>query len=311
MGGTRRRGRVDAVEQAVQQWEQADLLGAWNAAPSPVPSPVVPASGLAAAAAETPVVTTVMTPVLPPPVSPPEVTKPTSGARPPTLERLLILDTETTALRPEDGDCIEVGAVLFAVPSRAVLTQVSFLLPCQENAAEAINGIPAAVTRLAQPWREALHCLLAMVAQADAILAHNAAFDRQWFGRGALPALDKPWICSMEDIRWPREKNLRAAPSVRDLAIAHGVPVWAAHRALTDCIYLVQVFERCQDLEGLLQVACEPRRLYRAQLSYNDRHLAKEAGFRWNEPVPGAWSKRLSEREIAALPFPVHTVESA
>jgi DNA polymerase-3 subunit epsilon len=294
---------VDAVEQAVQQWEQADLLGAWASAPSPVPPTVAPTVPPA-------VPLVVPSPELAPPVSLPKVTTPAPRARPLTLERLLILDTETTALRPEDGDCIEVGAVLFAVASRAVLTQVSFLLPCQENGAEAINGIPAAVTRLAQPWREALHCFMAMVDQADAILAHNAAFDRQWFGRGALPALDKPWICSMEDIRWPREKNLRAAPSVRDLAIAHGVPVWAAHRALTDCTYLVQVFERCQDLEGLLQAACEPRRLYRAQLSYNDRHLAKEAGFRWNEPVPGAWSKRLSEREVAALPFSVHPVDS-
>ena len=40
-------------------------------------------------------------------------------------ETLLILDTETTALRPEEGQCIEVGAVLFHVPQRAVLTQVS------------------------------------------------------------------------------------------------------------------------------------------------------------------------------------------
>ena len=225
------------------------------------------------------------------------------------LQQLLILDTETTALRPEDGDCIEVGAVLFAVPSRAVLTQVSFLLLCQENAAEAINGIPAAVTRLAQPWREALHCLLAMVAQADAILAHNAAFDRQWFGRGALPALDKPWICSMEDIRWPADRRLQARPSVRDLALAYGVPVWAAHRALTDCTYLVQVLQRCPDLELLLQQALEPRRLVRARVSYDERQLAKEAGFRWNEPVRGAWSRRLSEREIAALPFAVDPIE--
>ena len=36
--------------------------------------------------------------------------------------------------------------------------------------------------------------------------------------------------------------------------------------------------------------------------------LAKDAGFRWNEPVPRAWSRRLSEREIAALPFPVDPV---
>lgn len=227
-----------------------------------------------------------------------------------SIQKLLILDTETTALRPEDGDCIEVGAVLFAVASRAVLTQMSFLLPCQENGAEAVNGIPAAVTRLDQPWREALHCFLAMAAHADAILAHNVAFDRQWFGNGVLPALDKPWICSMDDIRWPQEKNLRAAPSVRDLAIAYGVPVWAAHRALTDCTYLVHVLERCDDLEGLLQAACEPRRLYRALLSYDNRHLAKEAGFRWNEPVPGAWSKRLSEREAAELFFSVVPVEA-
>ena len=65
---------------------------------------------------------------------------------------LLILDTETTGLEPASAQCIEVGAVLFQVPQRAVLAQVSFLLPAQANPAEAINGIPAAVTRLAQPW---------------------------------------------------------------------------------------------------------------------------------------------------------------
>jgi DNA polymerase-3 subunit epsilon len=224
-------------------------------------------------------------------------------------ERLLILDTETTALSPQQGQCIELGAVLFDVASRSVLMQVSFLLPCDHNPAQAVNGIPAAVSRLSQPWRSGMACFEAMLAGADAVLAHNAAFDRQWFGTADLPALDKPWICSMEDIRWPAERQLRATPSVRDLALAYGVPVWAAHRALTDCIYLVQVFQRCDELETLLQVALEPRRLVRARLSYDERQLAKDAGFRWNEPVPKAWSRRLSEREIAALPFPVDPVE--
>jgi DNA polymerase-3 subunit epsilon len=95
---------------------------------------------------------------------------------------------------------------------------------------------------------------------------------------------------------------------VRDLALAYGVPVWAAHRALTDCTYLVQVFERCADLEVLLQAALEPRQLYRACLSYAERHRAREAGFRWNEPVSGAWSRRLSQREVEALPFPVELI---
>ena len=86
------------------------------------------------------------------------------------------------------------------------------------------------------------------------------------------------------------------------------MPVWAAHRALTDCIYLAQVFERCADLEALLQAALEPRSLYRAELAYAERHRAREAGFRWNEAVPRAWSRRLSRREAEALPFPVQLV---
>jgi DNA polymerase-3 subunit epsilon len=223
---------------------------------------------------------------------------------------LLILDTETTGLSPQTGQCIEVGAVLFHVPCRSVLSQVSFLLPCASNAAEAINGIAAEVTRLEQPWQAALVCFEAMVASADALVAHNAAFDQQWFGQPPLPRLKKRWICSMEDIRWPAGRNLRAAPSVRDLALAYGVPVWAAHRALTDCIYLAQVFERCERLDTMLLEAMEPRRLYRARLPYAERHRAKDAGFRWNEPVPGAWSRRMSEREAEALPFPVDVVEA-
>jgi DNA polymerase-3 subunit epsilon len=212
-------------------------------------------------------------------------------------------------LSPEQGVCIEVGAVLFDVESRAVLQQLSFLLPCQANPAEGINGIPAAVTRLPQPTEAALALFAALVAGADAVVAHHAAFDRQWFGHGTLPALAIPWICSMEDIRWPAELQLRPNPSLRDLALAHGVPVWAAHRALTDCDYLVHVFQRCAQLEVLLVAAQEPRELYRARLSYAERHLAREAGFRWNEPVAGAWSRRLSQREAEALPFPVLPVE--
>ena len=71
----------------------------------------------------------------------------------------------------------------------------------------------------------------------------------------------------MDDIHWPADRQLRAAPSVRDLALAYGVPVWAAHRALTDCTYLVQVLERCSDLEELLLAALEPRLLGRANLA--------------------------------------------
>ncbi len=233
------------------------------------------------------------------------------AAFPPSVvpRTLLILDTETTGLDPETQHCVEVGAILFDVQSRAVLAQQSFLLPAETNAAEPINRIPAAVTRLPQPWKEGLRWFQNLLDAADVLVAHNAAFDRQWFGRGELPAVTQPWLCSMDDMRWPADRQLRSRPSVRDLALAYGVPVWAAHRALTDCIYLAEVFARCEDLEQQLLQGLEPRQLVRAKVSYDDRQLARDAGFRWNDPIKGAWARRMSEREIQELSFPVTPVD--
>ena len=245
------------------------------------------------------------------PAEPSELAEPSAPTQHQAPELLLILDTETTGLEPSRAQCIELGAVLFHVPSRSVLSQVSFLMPAQRNPAQHVNGIAPQITQLSQPWQAGLTCFEAMLEAADAVLAHNVAFDRQWFGIDPLPPIHKPWICSMEDIHWPSERHLRPNPSVRDLALAYGVPVWAAHRALTDCTYLVQVFERCTELEALLQAAMEPRQLFRANLPYAERHRAKEAGFRWNDPVRGAWSRRLSDREVAALSFAVEAVEPA
>ena len=226
-------------------------------------------------------------------------------------EQLLIVDTETTGLDVQTDQCLEVGAVLFSVSSRQVLAQVSFLLPVDSNPAEAINRIPAPVTRMPQPWQQGLAYFQELMSSADVLVAHNASFDRQWFGRGVLPSASRPWLCTLEDVRWPAERQLRARPSVIDLALAYGVPVWAAHRALTDCLYLAEVFRRCDDLELLIARGLEPRCLMRAQVSYDDRHLAREAGFRWNDPVKGAWVRRLSQREAEALAFPVVAVENA
>ena len=43
----------------------------------------------------------------------------------------------------------------------------------------------------------------------------------------------------------------------------------------------------------------------RARVSYDDRHLARDAGFRWNDPIKGAWTRRLSQREEGMLDFEV------
>ena len=222
---------------------------------------------------------------------------------------LLILDTETTGLDPSKDSCIEIGSILFDVATRSVLAQQSFLIPSDTNDAQAINKIPAEITHLEQAWSKGLDYFSVLTDCSDVLLAHNSAFDRKWFGKKPLPVIDKPWICSMEDIKWPSHLQISNRPSVRDLALAYGIPVWNAHRALTDCIYLAEVLKRCEDLETLLTYALEPRQLVKAKVSYEDRLLAKKAGFRWNDPVPGAWTRRMSEREISALNFSVSPID--
>ena len=224
------------------------------------------------------------------------------------LVNILILDTETTGLDNKNDDCLEVGSILFNVKSREVLAQQSFLLPVESNNAEKINNIPAEITRLPQPLLEAIKYFESLVKVSDVIVAHNAEFDMKWFGLKKLPEIEKQWICSMVDITWPSDRQLKSRPSVRDLALAYGVPVWNAHRALTDCIYLAEVFKRCGELEELLVRALEPKVLIRAEISYDQRHLAKNAGFMWNNPIKGAWSRKMSRRDMEKLDFIVHEV---
>ena len=224
-------------------------------------------------------------------------------------ENILILDTETTGLDNEIDDCLEVGSILFNVKNRSVLAQQSFLLPVENNNAEKINNIPAEITRLPQPFFEAIKYFESLLQVSDVIVAHNADFDMKWFGVKKLPHIEKQWICSMDDITWPSDRQLKTRPSVKDLALAYGVPVWNAHRALTDCIYLAEVFKRCIELEKLLIRALEPKVLFRAEVSYDKRHLAKNAGFRWNDAIKGAWTRKMSRRDMEKLEFPVHEVD--
>ena len=79
-----------------------------------------------------------------------------------SINTILILDTETTGLDENKDELVEIGGILFNIPSRSVLSQVSFLLPVQSNNAEHINGIAAEISNLEQPWQDGLNFFLKM-----------------------------------------------------------------------------------------------------------------------------------------------------
>jgi len=226
---------------------------------------------------------------------------------------LLIIDTETTGLDPQNSCVIELGAVLYSVDHQTSLHHVATLLTAQDNPAERINRIPAAALPAIAPRLQsyALQVFWEMAQEADYAVAHNAPFDAQWFGQGCLPVLAKGevplrWLCTATDFTWPHQT--RPSESLVSLALAHGIGVGSAHRALTDCQLIAALFDRMEDLPGMIVQALKPRAIYKAIVSYDNRHLAKEAGFRWNQLVPVAWARKLTENEVASLPFQVQKV---
>lgn len=165
------------------------------------------------------------------------------------IENILIVDTETTGLFPDKGDTvIEIAVVLFNLKFKTVLQQFSTLFPCETNPVEHINHIKADVTKekFSNIW--AGNILTSMLHSADVCVAHNAPFDKKFvatldFGKEFS---EKEWICTKSDFRWP---VLLARKRLEDICIAMKVPYVHAHRALADCLLLVQCFENVVDLE--------------------------------------------------------------
>ena len=126
----------------------------------------------------------------------------------------------------------------------------------------------------------------ALVAQADLIVAHNAAFDRP-FVEARFPCFaGKAWACSFADIDW----KAAGAGSSKLSALAQDQGwFYDAHRARVDCHALLQVLARPVgggEATGLLQLitaASQPSYKLRATGSpFESKDQLKGRGYRWD-----------------------------
>lgn len=226
------------------------------------------------------------------------------------MNTLLIIDLETTGLNPETGSPIELGAILYSIPEHCTIQQISTLFPVVDNPAESINNISAKASQTVKNTELVMTLFQEWVNESDYLVAHNVGFDREWFGKGILPVIEKPWLCTYDDFIWPN--NLKPT-SLVNTALNHGVGVNQAHRALTDCQLIALLFDRIPQLSYLVQQAIERSVELKisiiADVSYDDRQQAKDWGFRWDWDHK-IWVKniRLSEyqREKSEYPFSVN-----
>jgi DNA polymerase III epsilon subunit-like protein len=224
-----------------------------------------------------------------------------------TISTLLLLDTETTSLDPTTGQAIEVAVTLYDVASACPLESYASLIRADRNEAEHVNGIPVAALAKARPADFVWAYVDAVAVLADAVVAHQASFDRAFVPAHVASAI--PWICSKDDLLWPRA--LREGDSLVNLVLAHGLGIGHAHRAAADTDMLARLFTRTRelgtDLQTLLARGLRPKALFAiADRSFNAERnaLAKELRFRW-EADKKMWTKVMAKEDAAKLPFDV------
>jgi DNA polymerase III subunit epsilon len=153
-------------------------------------------------------------------------------------ESLVVLDFETTGLKPEQGDRItEVGLV--RIESGRIVDRYQSLANCDVRVPRfitAYTGISQQMVDDAPPVDQVMQQVIAFIGETP-VVAHSASFDQRFFVRECrrlrLSMLIEPFLCSMRLAR-------RVYPDFQSYglgALAHALQLPScgkAHRAAAD-----------------------------------------------------------------------------
>lgn len=239
-----------------------------------------------------------------------------------TIERCLIIDTETNGLDASKDERIEIALILYSLTTSSYLMSFSTLLPAAHNECEKINRIPfpaiVEIGRLFEtiPQLQSLpsDVVVPMIQAADVVVAHNVTFDKQWW-RGAIRK--KSWVCTLEDFAWPHATRDRS--SLLHLAADYEIPIGVTHRALPDCQMIAALLSRHspEELQLLFAHALRPKGRFMAvaddggRFPYERKDEAKERGFVWEaDDAPAkSWSRWMAIDDVPSLPFRVRRLD--
>lgn len=226
--------------------------------------------------------------------------------------RILGIDTETTGLDDETDRIIEVGCCLWDWDSKLPLALYSSLVIPERDIPEEITtltGITAGqVNEFGWPEEVVLGQVDELLIKADYIMAHNSPFDKGFFDKGIerqkMAPRNIPWLDSMRDIVFPKEVATR---NLNYLAAESGfINPWR-HRAIFDVMTMLKLASD-YDIEAIIARSKEPILYVQAIVSFEEKELAKDRGYRWHGQSKRWWREwKSSDYEADKLECPFRT----
>lgn len=215
------------------------------------------------------------------------------------MEYGLIIDLETSGLDPALDEIIEIGVLLFGIPSSG---EVSSIIKCYGSLDEPSKPISPEIQKITGITNEALkgqridwNLVQTLVEEADILIAHNAPFDRGFLlRRPEIKVEAKHWACSLHHIAW-KEHGFNTL-SLNYLSCDHGFINPFAHRAIFDCattFRLIQPYVR----ELIDSSFLNYYRIFANSAPYESKDILRTHGYRW-DPDKKVWWKRLAEAKL-------------
>jgi len=227
----------------------------------------------------------------------------------------IALDTETTGLDHESDEIIELAMVKFQFARDG---RVFDVLGSFERLREPSIPIPLEVTRLTGINADMVagksigpQEVAAFAAEADVIIAHNAAFDRRFVERAFPVFSTKAWACSATQVDWKQEgyDGAKLAYLLSGHRLFHD-----GHRAAEDCHGLLEVLSRPLLMSGelgLKRLLDTGRRstwqIWAENSPFESKDKLKARGYRWNDGSDGRakawWTDVPEEKQEEELRF--------
>ena len=164
-----------------------------------------------------------------------------------TEERYVVLDIETSALRPTEGQIIEIGAVL--VKGDTVQAEFSRLVKADRPLSKEITELTGITDEMLRKKGVSLQGALEefiAFAGTSLLVCHNASFD-QTFVNAAISSLHfKPLANKWKDTLIMARKRVRSVQNYRlETLLKHfGIPTECRHRALEDARATQLLYEK-------------------------------------------------------------------